>query len=442
MRQRTDAWATLFIAAGLLAMSHLALAQTRPVQVKTSPAEQVGTSDLALGVTLTQTSFRDGTNSPAAAEALKELKAVSGYINQFIMGWGAHNPEPSPGQFDWESLDARVALMQQSGGVPVLTLCCAPDWMKGGKPGETDLKRIDEAPDPDHYDDYVELVRKVALRYPAIRHYQVWAEYKGFWKGPKPARWDYENYTILYNKIYDTLKSISPEIKVGGPYALMEHWLQKGEFMHSSMRGPYGFIDKRPLEAVEFWLEHKHGADWISVDGAMMTKEGLPGDLFAAGALFTDVSAWIKSKSSLPLWWSEFYPTPFADPTEGDDAMQNALMSSALLRLAPFASVALRWGPEGDVRRTPEARESLWSDTTKPDGGKPYPFYFTMVDFRRHFPPGTKLVRVTSSSPDLAVLASPSCVMVVNQTERQIDAEIDGEHVTLARYETKFVTHR
>ncbi|GAA2924093.1 hypothetical protein GCM10020221_20110 [Streptomyces thioluteus] len=41
------------------------------------------------------------------------------------MGWGAENPEPAPGRYDFESLDERVALMRATGAVPVLT-CAAP----------------------------------------------------------------------------------------------------------------------------------------------------------------------------------------------------------------------------------------------------------------------------------------------------------------------------
>ena len=417
-------------------------AQSQGLRITVFPKEQVGTSRLIPGVTLTQTAWRGATDTASANAARAELKMVAGYVNQFIMGWGAQNPEPSPGHFDWDSLDARVSEMLKSDGIPVLTLCCAPDWMKGGQPGETDMKHIDEAPDPAHFDDYVALVRQVALRYPSVKHYQIWSEYKGFWKSSRPAHWDYENYTALYNKIYDTLKSISPEIKIGGPYAVMVHWQNKGEFFHSGIKGPYGFIDKRPLEAIEYWLANKHGADWISIDGGITGKDGVPNDLFAAGAFFTDASNWVRSRTDLPLWWSEWYSTPFAAPSEVDDAEQNALMSSALTLLAPVASVALGWGPEGDVRRVPENRESLWSDTTKPNGGKPYPFYFSLTGFRRCFPAGTKLVRATASEPGIALLASTSCVMIVNQRNAEIQATVNGEPIVLARYETKFQSIR
>lgn len=66
------------------------------------------------------------------------------------MGWGASNPEPSPGHDDFVALDRRVALMLRTGATPVLTLCCAPDWMKGGRPGDTECPQqaLETAPTP------------------------------------------------------------------------------------------------------------------------------------------------------------------------------------------------------------------------------------------------------------------------------------------------------
>ena len=58
------------------------------------------------------------------------------------MGFRGGNPEPSPGEYDWTSLDWRVEMMRRTGARIVITLCCAPDWMKGGEPGETNWDNI------------------------------------------------------------------------------------------------------------------------------------------------------------------------------------------------------------------------------------------------------------------------------------------------------------
>ncbi|OLT10047.1 hypothetical protein BJF78_29420 [Pseudonocardia sp. CNS-139] len=68
-----------------------------------------------------------------------------------------------------------------------MTLCCAPDWMKGGEPGETDWSRIEVAPDPAHYADFAALAVDVARRYPQVRHFVVWNELKGFFDATADA---------------------------------------------------------------------------------------------------------------------------------------------------------------------------------------------------------------------------------------------------------------
>jgi hypothetical protein len=99
----------------------------------TEPAE----SRLHVGVTHTQFSAETG-GALGRRRARCLLAARPMVQNQHLMGWGAGNPEPAPGQYDWGSLDARVDLIRRTDGTPVLTLCCAPDWMKGGRAGTPD----------------------------------------------------------------------------------------------------------------------------------------------------------------------------------------------------------------------------------------------------------------------------------------------------------------
>ena len=42
------------------------------------------------------------------------LRQVPMLQNQHIMGFGADNPEPSPGRYEWRTLDSRVTLMDRS----------------------------------------------------------------------------------------------------------------------------------------------------------------------------------------------------------------------------------------------------------------------------------------------------------------------------------------
>ena len=185
----------------------------------------------------------------ARAEQLLSTGAIR-YQNQHIMGWGGGNPEPSPGLYDWTTLDRRVETMRKTGGTMVITLCCAPDWMKGGEPNNTDWSNLAVAPLSEHYHDFAKLCGKVAGRYPDVKHFQVWNEMKGFWN-KEEHRWAYENYTEMYNMVYQEVKNVSPSSKVGGPYTTTG-----APGIISSLAGAWGAVDQRLLDVIEYWLEH------------------------------------------------------------------------------------------------------------------------------------------------------------------------------------------
>ena len=103
-----------------------------------------------------------------------------GYLNVFIYGWGTGDPMPNgPGQYDWASLDQQVSIMRHirdlSGGKTklMISLCCAPDWMKSSSD-------INAAPNPGNFAAFAELSKQVVERYPDIQQYHVWNELKGF----------------------------------------------------------------------------------------------------------------------------------------------------------------------------------------------------------------------------------------------------------------------
>ena len=228
---------------------------------------------LAVGITHTRNSIDSWGDDDARASAKRVLRATATYQNQHILGWGALNPEPRPGVFDWSSLDRRMKIIKATGGTPVITLCCAPDWMKGGQAGQTDWNRLHAAPLPKYYDDFAALSVEVARRYPQVRHFLVWNEMKGFWDEDR-NRWDYEAYTRLYNVVYEALKAAAPAVKVGGPYVVMDMWSNRAAGGHpSTLTGKCGTVDRRSLDAVEYWLQNKRGADFVAIDGSLLTRD-------------------------------------------------------------------------------------------------------------------------------------------------------------------------
>ncbi|MBZ4017013.1 xylan 1,4-beta-xylosidase [Streptomyces purpurogeneiscleroticus] len=358
--------------------------------------------------------------------------------NQHIMGWGARNPEPSPGKYNFRDLDRRLELIRSTGGTPVLTLCCSPDWMKGGKAGKTDWGELEKAPSPEHYEDFAKLAGKVAKRYPEVRHFIVWNEFKGFFDEDK-NRWDYEGYTRLYNLVYKELKKADPEIQVGGPYIVMDSYGPGEESYASDLAGPWGSVDQRVLDAVSYWNEHKDGADFLAVDGSSYTRDNeYAPDEFRATEKFGDVTRWLRQETGLPVWWSEWY-VEVAD--ENDDRNgwsephRTAVQAAAMMEMARAGvATALYWNPQNEGKDCPGC---LWRSTQLDDGGGELPMMKLLGKFGKEFPPGTDFRSVSvapEDRPNVRVLADDDTVLVINTLDRTIQAKIDGRTFDMPAY--------
>jgi hypothetical protein len=262
-----------------------------------------------LGFTHTQYSLEQA--GPAAQGARASLSRRPLIQAQAIMGWGADNPQPRQGEFNWASLDAHIELIRATNGTPVITLCCAPDWMKGGAPGQTDWSRLELAPDPRYFDDFAELAAQVARRYPDVKYYLVWNELKGFWS-QAANRWDYEGYTQLYNKVYESLKRVSSDIRVGGPYMVMDSAAPGHDDRRSPVQGPWGSLDSRAVDVVTYWFKNKRSTDFAVVDGASMSEDRNTGlNEFQALDKFSAITRWLHGLDArLPVWWAEWYVEP------------------------------------------------------------------------------------------------------------------------------------
>ncbi|GHF67649.1 hypothetical protein AMYBAR_002499 [Amycolatopsis bartoniae] len=326
----------------------------------------VDNGGMLLGVTHAQHSL-DPSLPDAERQAGERILSASPMLqNQHIMGFGALNPEPSPGQYDWSSLDDRIGLIRRTQGTAVLTLCCAPDWMKGGKAGSTDWTKLTDAPLPEHYKDFAALAAKVAQRYPEVRYFQVWNELKGFWNTAGNT-WDAKGFTDFYNQVYDAVKKVRPDAQVGGPYAVFT--LFSSGNPNSMITGPYGRVDERVLAFYRYWNDHAHGADFVAVDGSTTTwDKGMQTTPAEADAFYTDVTRWVRNLTGLPVWWSEFYPTAAAD---NDQARSAATLDAIAHAEEAGAAAMLLWQPEASPDLPYGA---LWTD---PGTGKVAPTSLT-----------------------------------------------------------------
>ncbi|WP_327584006.1 xylan 1,4-beta-xylosidase [Nonomuraea sp. NBC_00507] len=352
--------------------------------------------------------------------------------NQHIMGFGALNPQPTRQQYFWEDLDSRTSFMKQSGGTPIITLCCAPDWMKGGPEGPTSqegwAEHLEDAPYPQHFDDFAKLAATVAERYKDVDYFLVWNEFKGFWKDhSKPA--DYKGYTELYNKVYDAVKAVRPDAKIGGPYLGFD----SNGSGDSELRGDWGVVNQNVLDAFTYWYENKKGADFIVVDGASPTDahELLP-DEFGALSKFSAVTQWLRKKADdMPIWWSEWYFVP-EDGTTWPEDKRLAVQAASMIEFAKSgAATALYWNPQA---KEGACRGCLWN----PKSGAPLPTMELVSNFAKWFPAGAELEDVASSEPKVRVLAQPDQLLLVNTTDGQVTTTVDGKEQTLKPYEIKW----
>jgi hypothetical protein len=379
---------------------------------------------LELGVTHTQDSL--DSEEPAEArqrgvDILSDSSAV--WQNHHLMGFGTLNPEPAPGEYNWDSLDRRMKLTEDTNGRTVLTLCCSPDWMKGGTPGETDWSRLEEAPSPDNFDDFAALSAAAVLRYPQVERVLVWNELKGFYHAGE-NRWDYEGYTELYNKVYTAVKAVRPDVQVGGPYAVLTS-LDPGSPDSSDVSGPWGVADQRALDIVDYWLANNVGADFLAVDGATQTRQGtIPVPVDVGARKYSDLTAWIRERSPLAIWWAEFYPDVPAGVQGASDSPASA--ASTLAAVAAYAesgvSIALLWGPQGHSLDY----ASLWTDSTVDGGGQPTPLTAAWQWLVPRLAAGDVEI---GRSPTLPLLAfrAPDGALVVNLTGQPVEVAPGAE---------------
>lgn len=409
------------------------------ITVEVDRSTPAGTSQLALGVTHGEHSLDPWGDAAAVRRGTELVRRVARMHNQHIYGWGALNPEPRPGVFEWESLDRRVELMRSTGATPVITLCCAPDWMT--RLGTPTSEYPNLPPTPEHHDDFARLAARIARRYPDVRHFMVWNEMKGFFDDGL-GRWDVESYTRLYNAVHAALEEVDPAIRVGGPYLVLEG-------TGSRHLGRRGRATARPITArdryvLDYWLANAAGADFVVIDRSVHPAHD-PNRYSRAEYLdltrwFEDVTRQVRRRTALPVWFAEDY---FRD--DRDWKVQAAGLASILAgEVSGGAAASLRWAPQG--RRDGAGRgneQALFSDTSERGGGRPFPAFYVYEAFARHFAPGTPLVRARSSSPGrVRALASPDVTLLINRHPRRLSVRLDGESLRLAPYEVRAVRHR
>lgn len=345
------------VASTPLATSHPSLTSTG--------LSAVGRS-FSYGYDLTQYGPYASVLAPAmAARHVAQSVAVS-FEDIPIMGWGIGNPEPSPGDFNFAGIAQRIAFVQATGGIPVITLCAAPDWMKGGPSSVTDWSQINVAPLPQHYADFATLSADIARAFPQVKYFVVWNELKGF-QSATSGNLNVAGYTTMYNDVFRAIKAVRPDALVGGPYMSVQSLSGPSTGSDPTPSGPWGHLAPASLAAISYWLTNKVGADFIAVDGKGYTDNaGLTTDPISAMAKYAAVDQWLEAQTSLPIVWMESHVLPV--PGMYSDQMQAAVRVAALLQMASSgASVGMQWDPEDLVGWD----EGIWTASESVGGGQP-----------------------------------------------------------------------
>ncbi len=397
------------------------------------------------------------------------------------MAWGVDDPWPDPSQAEprnWSSLDNRLHLILETGGIPVITLSEAPWWMKGQLEPDGTTRLIAQSEEwsdvayaarilDDKMGAWLHLVQRVAERYMAapyhVRYFQVWNELKGYYN-PVTNAYDYttspgdssgpnarHGYTYMYNMVYNQLMQVarslgipSKDIKVGGPYVVIDTWSSREQSDPSNITKAYGTYDQRSLDVVQYWLQHKTGAGFITLDSSNGNKDNVSlTDPFTASEKFADVTRWIRGlnttiypgAATLPIWWAEWYASPYTQHI--DDQYDNAIKSYAMMELLKAGgAVPLSWGSPGNG----PSSSGLWT-TTAAKGGQPFPWYVSYKAFKDDFAPGTTIYKTVVSSPTLVeALASATHIMLVNKTPKRLVMSVDGTPVLLDPYQVSVLS--
>lgn len=365
-------------------------------------------SNFEIGLTHTHNMWENGDQQ--AVDRVKKFIVEAGirYQNQHIMGWGANNPEPSPGQYDWASLDHRIDLIRSMDNtIPVITFCTAPGWMKTS---DKDWNMNDRVAD-DHIGDFANLCKEIVLRYPDINNFQIWNEFKGYWIGD---HLDYTRFTVLYNAVYDAVKSVKPDVNIGGPYL------------------PMGGKDLTPdmQEVIHYWLENKHGAEFFTFDGWL---EGWPPGghteewMMSRTDFFGRLVDKFENSMSLPIWISEYYGGRNDDP----EFTAANFASTYYHSLRSGTRLALLWDGMGFGE--------LFSDTKTSTGGEPTLHYNVVKAYNEYFGSGTQLYKVESSSNNIEVLASQEEIILINKRQDSVSIDLNGYGLSLRPYEVRLM---
>jgi hypothetical protein len=390
----------------------------------------------------TQDKEDKGNDPQAVASARNVLASFKGSLmDQSIYSFGAEdNPEPTQGSYNLDSINPRIATITTAGGIPVITLVQAPEWMNDGTGDPNSTSAFDSPPSPDHYQDFAALSAHIAQAYPQVKYFVVWSEMRGFYNN-KTKSIDAVNYTAMYNDVYTAIKAVRPDAQIGGPYATMTSYSapQPGN-TSSTLHGPWGYLDPQAQTALSYWMNHNVGADFLAVDGATeiaKANDATLTDPLTASQKYAAVDQWLISQTHLPIWWMESHIAPNSGWTQQQGAA--ARIATLALMSSSGATVGMQWQPQAqtvsvDGQQTwPD--EGLWTSTLNSGGGQP-------TILAKLLPGALAIIShpttvVNGQPTGVLVVKSSAGTLAINTTNSSATAIVAGSRVGLTPGEVK-----
>jgi hypothetical protein len=369
------------------------------------------------------------------------------------------------------NLDNRVDNAMSSASKKMITLALASPYLREGTPPVDDdafvptewyTARIDDT----MVDEFATQCAAVAARYTDVEYFQVWNELKNYYRNDL-NRWDYEDYTTMYNAVYTAVKAARPDAKVGGPYNVMRFVGDGPGWSHpsSEVTGAYGVADQRDLDVVKYWLENKTGADFMCWDGGNVPADAdYASDSWVATDFLADVNEWVRALNpatypgcdTLPIIWSEMYIWP--DGVHGKELPVDQTLSTwawGMINLVRSGSASvIYWSPNAYETNTRSSSGNgspqswplgLITDVRDTGGGQPTELHPIAKHFQDHFCAGRALYDVSTGNANIKALGSDSAggrLLLVNKANSsQATSGMPGASVqTLTAYEVRLIT--
>ena len=410
-------------------------------------------TNMTFGITHTHYRWHTG-NATAVTRAKELLKSLNGFHNTHIMGWGAGvirtDIHGVPKNLD-VGLTRYVNLVSEL-GQPMITFCTAPGWMKASGDGDPNSSQgdwsMESAVLPQFEDVFATLCAEIAKKYPHVKYFQVWNEFKGLWDAAA-RNWDYERYTRFYNKIYRKVKDVRPDAQIGGFYQVFAGD-GSAEILGSRGAGTFMPIDAPTRAGMQYFIENAEGIDFFCVDKGLVSFHNPSKRQYTNEQLMKLTPVWgvfmrevIKELGDLnvPIIYSEYYGVVNREQgsveTVGGSvtfeqygACQYASIYNHILRNSAGREIwMLLWVESGNAF----PQNSVFTSTSTADGGLPTPHYWVLKAYKDWFN-HTELLETTSSSPDVEVIASTEAAMVINKRNSAVSVNINGRGLFLPAY--------